>query len=129
MANKTQMKWQTLERIVRVIAETKFSGSARAEDIAGVKCDCVIHLDDGSVVVVEISKEETLDKLRQDINKFNTIRPFFFQKNIFPKCFFVTINDPTPALIEAGKANHVIVHSVSQFLNFMLGLRLYFPTI
>lgn len=120
-----EIKWQMLERTVRIAAEMKFSGSARAEDIAGVKCDCVIHLEDGSVVIVEITKEQTIDKLRSDINKFNTVRPFFFQKNIFPKCFFVTLYDPTPALIEAGKANHVQVHSIAQFLNFLFGLRNY----
>lgn len=108
-----------------MVAEAKFGGIARAEDIAGVKCDCVIHLGDGSVVIVEISKQNTIDKLRQDINKFNTVRPFFIQKNIFPKCYFVTPADPTPALIEAGNVSHVQVYSFPQFFNFMLGLRNY----
>jgi hypothetical protein len=67
MKKTRDVKWQTLERIVRTIAEMKFSGRARAEDIAGVKCDCVIHLDDGSVVVVEISKEKTA--LRENSEK------------------------------------------------------------
>jgi hypothetical protein len=117
--------WQQLERGVRTVAEAKFGGTARAEDIAGVKCDCVIHLTDGSVVIIEISKERTLDKLRQDVSKFNVIRPFFFQQNIFPRCFFVTLAPPTPALIAAGQANHVQVHSFSQFFNLMLGLQNY----
>lgn len=117
--------WQHLERIVRDVAEAKFGGVARAEDIAGVKCDCVIRLSDGSAVIVEISKEKTIDKLRQDINKFNTVRPFFIQHNIFPRCFFVTSSEPTPALVAAGDANHVQVYSLPQFFNYMLGLRNY----
>jgi uncharacterized protein YjbI with pentapeptide repeats len=117
-----EIPWQQLERQVRSVAEAKFGGTARAEDIAGVKCDCVIRLTDGSAVLVEISKERTIDKLRQDINKFNTIRPFFIQQNIFPKCFFVTLGSPTPALIAAGQANHVQVYSFPQFFNFILGL-------
>ena len=108
--------------MVRTIAGLKFSGVARAQDIAGVRCDCVIDLDDGSAVIVEISKELTIDKLRQDLNKFNTIRPHFFQRDIFPKCFFITLDNPTPALIAAGKAAHVKVYSAWQFLNIMLGL-------
>jgi hypothetical protein len=103
----------------------KFSGTARAQDIAGVKCDCVIDLDDGSVVVVEITQETTIDKLRKDLNKFNVIRPYYFQKNIFPKCFFITESDPTPALIAAGEANHVRVYSAVQFFNVIFGLREY----
>ncbi len=125
MKNTLAVKWQDLEKLVRLLAEAKFSGTARAEDIAGVKCDCVIYIDDGSVVVVEITKEKSIDKLRGDINKFNTIRPYFFQKNIFPRCYFVTLENPTPALIEAGKACYVQVSSVSQFFNTLLGLRNY----
>jgi hypothetical protein len=125
MSTTKPLRWQDLERIVRTTAETKFSATARAEDIAGVKCDCVIHLNDGSVVIVEISKEDTIDKLRQDINKFNTIRPYFFQQSIFPRCYFVTLEDPTPALIEAGRVAHVQVHSLLQFITFMLGVRNY----
>src|SRR5260370_31478007 len=124
MENKQEpITWQRLERSVRTVAEAKFGGTARAEDIAGVKCDCVIRITDGSVVIIEISKERTLDKLRQDVNKFNTIRPFFVQQNIFPRCFFVTLATPTPALIAAGQANHVQVHSFPQFFNLMLGLQ------
>src|ERR1039457_3992638 len=119
------ISWQQLERAVRTVAEAKFGGTARAEDIAGVKCDCVIRLTDWSVIIVEISKERALDKLRQDVNKFNTIRPFFIQQNIFPKCFFVTFPVPTPALIAAGQANHVQVYSFPQFFNVMLGLQNY----
>jgi hypothetical protein len=116
-----EIKWQDLERIVRTVAETKFGGTARAEDIAGVRCDCVIHLNDGSVILIEISKESTIEKLRTDIAKFNTLRPHFILKNIFPKCFFITSREPTAALIEAGKANFVTVYSVLQFFNMMLG--------
>ena len=119
------MKWQELERLVRDVAEAKFGATARAEDVAGVKCDCVIHLDDGSVVLIEISKEKTIDKLRTDLAKFNVLRPHFFQKNIFPKCYFITMENPTPAFIEAGKANFVQTYSVSQFFDALLGLNRY----
>jgi hypothetical protein len=123
--NQKPMPWQQLEHSVRIVAEAIFGGNSGAEDIGGVKCDCVILLTDGSVVIIEISKERTLDKLRQDVNKFNTIRPFFIQQNIFPRCFFVTLAAPTPALIAAGQANHVQVHSFPQFFNLMLGLQNY----
>lgn len=120
-----QMKWQDLERLVKVVAEAKFGATARAEDIAGVKCDCVLHLDDGSVVLIEVSKDSSLQKLRADLAKFNVLRPHFFQKNIFPKCYFITLADPTPSLIESGKSNHVNVYSIAQFFSTMLGLMKY----
>jgi hypothetical protein len=122
---KPEFKWQDLEKLVRVVAEAKFGATARAEDISGVKCDCVIHLEDGSVVLIEISKETTIEKLRTDLAKFNVLRPYFFQRNIFPKCYFITASDPTPALIESGKANFVNVYSTPQFFNAMLGVHDY----
>lgn len=125
MPTPPSVKWQVLENLVRAVAETKFGATARAEDIAGVRCDCVIHLDDGSVVLVEISKETTIDKLRTDLAKFNVLRPHFFQQNIFPKCFFITLNEPTPAIVAAGKSSHVQVYSFMQFFDVILGLRRY----
>lgn len=119
------MKWQDLERLVRAVAEVKFGATARAENIAGVKCDCVIHLKDGSVVLIEISKDDTLTKLRNDLAKFNILRPHFFQQNIFPKCYFISLEEPTPALIESGKSNYVTVYSALQFFDAFLGLHKY----
>ena len=119
------MKWQELERLVRRIAEAKFGGIARAEDISGVNCDCVMHLREGSVVLIEISKETTIAKLRVDIAKFNVLRPHFISKNIFPRCYFITKDAPTPALIEAGSSNVVQVYSFWQLLDLFFGLDQY----
>lgn len=116
-----RISWQELEAIVRSGAEAKFGARARAETIAGVKCDCVIDLQNGSVVLVEISKENTLEKLRTDLAKFNVLRPFYFGKQVFPRCYFITLDDPTESLIDSGKANHVDVQSISQFLNYLFG--------
>lgn len=121
----SKLKWQDLERLVRTVAEAKFGATARAEDIAGVKCDCVLHLDDGSVVLIEISKETSIEKLRTDLAKFNVLRPHFFNRNVFPKCYFITLSDPTPSLIASAGSNHVQVFSILQFIGTMLGLLQY----
>lgn len=120
-SGNSAMAWQELERWVRRISEVKFGAPARAEDIAGVKCDCIIRLNDGSAVIVEISKSDTVEKLRMDLAKFNAIRPYFFQKNIFPKCFFVTLGTPTPPLIATGQESFVSVFSIEQYIDFLLG--------
>jgi Cdc6-like AAA superfamily ATPase len=119
------MDWQALEKLVRLVAESKFGCLARAEDIAGIKCDCILHVGDGSVVIIEISKEDTLDKLRTDLAKFNVLRPHFIQQNIHPRCFFVTLNEPTPSLIASGKVNFVQVYSLDQFFDAMVGFSEY----
>ena len=117
----SSITWQKLEAVVRSGAEAKFGARARAETIAGVKCDCVIDLENGSIILIEISKEQTLEKLRTDLAKFNSLRPYYFQRNIFPRCYFITSGNPTEALIESGKANNVDVQSIGQFLNYLFG--------
>lgn len=64
-----ELQWDELEDFVRLITQIKFGAPARAEDIAGVRCDCVAHLDDGSVVLAEVSRQRTLTKLREDLTK------------------------------------------------------------
>lgn len=120
-----KVSWQELEAIVRAGAEAKFGARARAETIAGIKCDCVIDLQNGSVVIIEISKENKLQKLRTDLAKFNTLRPHFFGKGIFPRCYFITLDEPTESLIESGKGNFVDVQSIQQFLNYLFGTLTY----
>ena len=85
----------------------------------------VIRLNDGSVVLVEISKETSLEKLRTDLAKFGMLRPHFFQQNIFPKCFFITQDEPTPSLIASGQSSFVQVLSISQFFDTILGIHKY----
>ena len=110
---------------MKTIAELKFGAIARAEDIAGVKCDCILNVGNGSTVILEISRESTLAKLRIDLAKFNVIRPHYFQRNIFPICYFITVEDPTPALITSAKENHVQALSFTQFFDSMVGLNKY----
>ena len=103
MGNKQkQIPWQQLERSVRAVAEAKSGGTARAEDIAGVKCDCVIRLTDGSVVIIEITKEKALDKLRQDVIKFNTIRPFFYAAKRLSEVLLRNLGDSDTSLDRRG---------------------------
>ena len=120
------MIWQEVEELVRSAAGAKFCGVARSETIVGVKCDCVIHLDDGSVILIEISKDASIGKLRLDLAKFATLRQHFISQDIFPRCFFVTEGLPTPATIAAGEAHRVKVFSVYQFLDWIFALKQYF---
>lgn len=122
MANNISITWQQVEKLVRAVAQAKFGAIARAEDIAGVKCDCVLHIGDGSVVLIEISKDSSLRKLRTDVAKFNVLRTHFLQQNIFPRCYFITTEDPKPSIINSAKANYVNALSIGQFLNTMLGV-------
>jgi hypothetical protein len=108
------MKWQTLEALVRDTAQLIWECPATAETINGVKCDCVLKRATDNWVLIEISKTDSLYKLRTDLAKFATIRPFLFSQSIFAKCIFVCESDPPPSLVESGNGLNVEVLSVHQ---------------
>ena len=107
--------WKDLEALVRQVASYIWLSPAEAEEINGVKADCVLRLKPDYWIVIEITKEETLAKLREDLAKFSSVRPYLFSKSIYCECYFVCENDPPPSLIETGRGVLVNVMSVSTF--------------
>ena len=76
------------------------------------------------MVVIEISKDDSIGKLRDDVNKLSGIRFSNFSKQILTRCFFVTEGD-THSLKEFGESKNVSVLSVSDFMELFLGSRQY----
>ncbi|WP_423211588.1 hypothetical protein [Paracoccus yeei] len=118
------MKWQEVEDQVRRIAELHWNAPCRAEPIDGVKCDGVIRVSPEEMVIIEISKDDSIGKLRDDVSKLSGIRFSNFSKQILTRCFFVTEGD-THSLKEFGESKNVSVLSVSDFMEFFLGSRQY----
>lgn len=111
------MNWKDLERKVREIASFRWSCNATTETIAGVKCDCVLKPSTDRWIVVEITKENRLNKLRQDIAKLRTVRGTLFQQEIYCLCYFVMENTPTDSVRAAGKEQNIHVKSAEEFQN------------
>jgi hypothetical protein len=64
--------WATFEEKVRDIARLIWGRSAAPERIGGVAVDAVLHLDPRFTVLIEITEERTLGKVRDDVNKLIT---------------------------------------------------------
>jgi hypothetical protein len=98
--------WQQLEKDVKQIAEIIWNRNASAETINGVKCDCIVKSRPDYYVAIEISKSNSLDKLRTDLAKFATIRPYLFSQSIYAECYFIT-PEHYPSLRESGEGQNV----------------------
>ncbi|MGB2877914.1 MAG: hypothetical protein WBB97_07765 [Dehalococcoidales bacterium] len=109
------MEWQELENIVRRVASFLWECEAKPEIINGVNIDCVCKIKTDYWITVEITQEKSLEKLRTDLAKFASIRPYLFSKNIYAECYFVTENKPNISLIETGKGQNVDVLSLDSF--------------
>jgi hypothetical protein len=118
------MSWQLLETDVRRLAESVWGRNAVPEVEAGVKCDCILRYRPDYWVLVEISRQDSLSKLREDLAKFALLRPSLMTRGIYAECYFITSGNHT-SLIESGKSLGVEVHDLKTFANKFLGSGLY----
>lgn len=107
--------WQLLEKRVRTIAGYLWDRPAEPKKINGVNVDCVVEIEPGRWACVEISVSNTLEKIRTDLAKFQTIRPYLFSQGIFASCYFVTTDRPPPSVLESAEGFSVTALSVDDF--------------
>lgn len=106
--------WQILEGRVRRVASYIWDAEAQPEQINGVNIDAVLKREPDYWVCVEVSTSTTLDKLREDLAKFSSIRPFLQSQGIHVKCVFVSASDPPPSLKQTGEGSNVTVLSIEE---------------
>lgn len=107
--------WQIFENEVRELARLSWGTEPQSREVAGVKLDCLLVVKNNYWVVIEITKNNTLDKIRGDINRLALVRSSCFGNNIFAECFIVLPDAPTPSMVTAGKDVHVKVLSKAVF--------------
>ena len=120
------MEWQELESRVREIASFLWNCSAVAETVNGVKVDCVLRCKPDYWVLIEITLEDDLAKLRADLAKFASVRPYLFSQNIYSECYFISDKELTSSLRTTGEGQHVKVLSLSEFESQFLNYEAYY---
>lgn len=111
------MTWQELENKVREIACLRWDCNATTETIAGVKCDCVLKPSSSEWILVEVTKERDIEKVRADVIKLQTVMFQQFYRFVMCKCYVVLESTPTDAMRAAGAESNVKVMSISEFQN------------
>ena len=74
--------WQDLETYVRNLAELRWKKICSPKNISGVNFDGVVEVSSEEVVLIEITKEKNLNKIRNDINKINMSRMQYLSNGI-----------------------------------------------
>ncbi len=111
----TTRDWSELEQKTRAIATLLWQRPAVAEEVAGVRLDCVLRLEPDYWVVVEVSKSDTLDKLRVDLAKLISVRTSLQAQQIATRCYFVCATGLHPSIRETAKASKVTAMSFAEF--------------
>lgn len=107
--------WESLEQSVRQYAEYIWSRPAIADRIGGVNFDCVLKISDIETVVIEITENRTLDKIRSDVAKIQSVRMSMMAKNIMVRPYIICNFPLTQGMKDAGKENHIEVISFDDF--------------
>ncbi|HEV7409841.1 MAG TPA: NACHT domain-containing protein [Bradyrhizobium sp.] len=107
-----QRRWQNFEEQVRDIAARIYARPCEPGRIAGNDIDGIIDVSEENKILLEITVNFSLEKVRADINKLILARSHLFTTAVFSKCYVVVDREPTTAMIEGGTANRVEVISV-----------------
>lgn len=118
------MRWQDVEVAVRELAEAVWAVPCHPETVAGVKVDAVLRVRPDYWVLIEISKRDGLDKLREDLAKFALCKPAMMAQGIYTECYFVTSGEEN-SLVASGDAVNVGVFSLASFASKFVGTKQY----
>lgn len=113
--------WKTLEEKARRMAEAIWASPCVPEQIAGVRVDGVIKLRENHYVVIEVSKNYSLDKTRTDIAKINSVRNALFAKGIYVEAYFLTDGQPPASSKATAEASSIKILSLDEFGAKFLG--------
>lgn len=107
--------WQSLEHFVRHLGQILWHKPMTPERIDGVNFDGVMRPSDDEIIIVEITEEHNLDKIRVDVAKIAAVKLRFAAQSIVARAYIVLKEEPTPGMVDAGKAHKIHVLSSKSF--------------
>lgn len=107
--------WKSLEDYVRGVASLKWSVPCKPEHINGVDFDGVCRVSADELILIEITTERTLQKVRDDLNKIMPTKLRLATEGLVCRGFVVLDAEPTNSMVEAGRSSHITVCSALEF--------------
>lgn len=107
--------WKNLEDYVRGVASLKWSVPCKPEHIDGVDFDGVCRVSADELILIEITTERTLQKVRDDLNKIKPTKLRLATEGLVCRGFVVLDAEPTDSMVEAGRSSHITVCSALEF--------------
>lgn len=107
--------WAEIENQVRRIASVMWFKEAKPQRIDGVNFDAVIEISEEEKILIEITEEHSLSKVRDDVAKISAIKMRLAADMVLAKAFIVMKDEPTPGMVDIGKASKISVLSAASF--------------
>lgn len=109
--------WQKLQTYVLDLAATLWSRPAAPDRIDGVNFDGVIRVSEEEVVLIEITEEHSLSKIRTDVAKIGAVKLRLSAQSVVARSYIVMSTEPTQGMRDAGSAHKIKVVSLRDFEN------------
>lgn len=109
------ISWQKFENKVKTLASFIHNSDAQKENINGVDFDCVIKKEADYWIIVEVTENETLEKVRTDIAKFASCKVFLFSQDVYAKFYLVLKSEPTNSMKTTAQGAKIDVLSYESF--------------
>lgn len=110
----TSTNWHKFEDRVRTVAQLIWSAPAAARTVHGVQFDCVLELEADRWIILEVTKTNSLEKLRTDIAKIAPVRSALISDGIHATCYFITDVQPTTSIVTTAAANRISALSITE---------------
>ena len=110
-----QRNWKSLEDHVRGIAQLRWNATCRPEHIDGMDFDGVVRVSADEIILIEITKERNLQKVRDDLNKIKPTKLRLATEGLVCRGFVILDQEPTNSMVEAGEKSHIAVMSAAAF--------------
>lgn len=108
--------WKQLEDQTRKLASIIWKRPASPERIDGVNFDAVLRISEEEMILIEITEEYSLEKIRGDIAKISAIKIRLISEGILAKAYIVLKKEPTPGMVELARAMKISVTSIDNFI-------------
>lgn len=109
------MTWNELENAVRNIASCIWEAPAISKTINGVQIDCVVEYRSNYLCLVEVTKNNTLEKVRNDITKLSAVGFTLLRDEIYSEKYIVLSGSPTNSMRELAAKSKIKILSFEEF--------------
>ncbi len=107
--------WRSLEHYVRSLAQILWQRPVVADRIDGVNFDGVARIGDDEIVLLEITEEHSLDKIRTDVAKIAPVKLSQAAQSVVARGYIVLASEPTQGMVDVGKPHKIQVVSAKKF--------------
>lgn len=107
--------WSSFEEEVRAMASFAYNAECKPDRIAGINIDGVVRLRPDHWILIEVTEERNLEKVRTDvITKLVAARQTLMPKGIYVQLINVLKREPTQGMKDIGNENKASVVAIDK---------------